>query len=263
MKLARQSLGFVPTMGVLHAGHLSLIRQARKDNQRVAVSIFVNPAQFGPREDFKKYPRALKRDAALCRKAGVDIIFYPDTEDMYPAGYRTYVTVEGLSDCLCGKSRPNHFRGVATVVAKLFNLVQPDRAYFGQKDAQQAVIIRKMVEDLNLAVEVKVMPTVRESDGLTMSSRNVYLSAQERRQALAIPQALQLAQQMIKKGELHSAIIIAAMRKRLNQAALSKVDYIAVVKQDTLEPVKRIERNALIALSAWVGKTRLIDNIVV
>ena len=259
----QKKIGFVPTMGALHQGHLSLIRQACKDNHFVVVSIFVNPTQFGPREDSKKYPRNLKQDTYLCTKAGVDIIFYPDTKEIYPDNYRTYVMVEELSDCLCGKFRPGHFRGVATVVTKLFNIVQPDVAYFGQKDAQQAIIIKRIVEDLNMPLKIKFMPTIREGNGLAMSSRNAYLSPDERRDAAILYQALNLAKGLIREGNRDSLDIIKKMRQLINKKKNAKVQYISIVDLENLKPMPKIEGSVLIALAVWIGKARLIDNIIV
>jgi len=262
IKLEKKSLGFVPTMGAMHEGHISLIRQARKENDSVVVSIFVNPAQFAPREDFKKYPRNLKRDAALCRRAEVDILFCPDAKEMYPAGYKTYITVEGLSDVLCGKFRPGHFKGVATIVAKLFNIVQPDIAYFGQKDGQQAVIIKQLARDLNIPVEIKIMPTVREKDGLAMSSRNFYLNEQERRRAPVLFHSLKLARLLIRQGQRDTAQIIRRMRGLIQKKKNARIDYVAIVDREALKPLKKISGRCLIALAVWIGKTRLIDNVV-
>ena len=257
-----KSIGFVPTMGALHQGHLSLIRQARKENDIVVVSIFVNPAQFSPGEDFRQYPRDLKRDAGLCRQEGVDYIFYPDAGQMYPAGYRTYVTVDKLSDVLCGKSRPGHFKGVATVVTKLFNIVNPDAAYFGQKDAQQAIIIKKMAQDLNIPAKIKIMPTVREKDGLAMSSRNVYLNKLERKEAVVLYRALDLARRIFKKGNRNPSLIIRKMKKLIEEKKTAKVQYIAIVDLENLKPVNIIKNKTLIAMAVWFGRTRLIDNII-
>lgn len=262
-KLQGKSIGFVPTMGALHEGHLSLIRKARKENDLVVVSIFVNPTQFGPREDFKKYPRDLKRDTDLCKKEGVDIIFYPDTAEIYPANYKTYCLVTDLSDVLCGLSRPGHFKGVATVVTKLFNLVQPDIAYFGQKDAQQAIIIKRLVRDLNMSLEIKVMPTVREKVGLALSSRNIYLNEQERKDAIVLSESLALAKGLIKKRLKDADKIIKRMRQFIQKKNTAKIDYISIVDLDNLKPVKKISNKCLIALAVWIGKTRLIDNIVI
>lgn len=259
-KFKGKNIGLVPTMGALHAGHLSLIRQARKENDFTVVSIFVNPTQFGPKEDFKKYPRKLKLDARLCKKEGVDIIFYPDARPMYPQNYKTYVTVKDFSDVLCGKSRPGHFKGVATVVTKLFNIVQPDVAYFGQKDIQQAIIMKKMVCDLNMPVEIKVMPTVRDKEGLALSSRNTYLNKQEKKDALVLFQALNLAKYLIKHGATDTDRIISRTRHLIEKKKTAKIDYISIVNSDNLKPVKKISKNCLIALAAWIGKTRLVDN---
>lgn len=262
-RMRGKTIGFVPTMGALHEGHLSLMRRAHKENDIVVVSIFVNPTQFGPQEDFKKYPRNLKGDAGLCRKEDVDIIFCPDAKDIYSENYKTYVEVCDLSNVLCGKSRPGHFRGVATVVTKLFNIVQPDIAYFGQKDAQQAIIIKRMTEDLNIPVKIKVMPIVREKDGLAMSSRNVYLNAQERRDALVLSQSLALAKNLIQNGLRDPNRIISRLKQFIQKKKSAKIDYIAIVDQDNLKPVRKISGNCLIALAVWIGKTRLIDNTVI
>ncbi len=257
------TIGFVPTMGALHHGHLSLIKACRRENKIVVVSIFVNPTQFGPGEDFKKYPRTLKQDAALCKKEGVDIIFYPASGEMFSGGYKTFVTVEGLSQELCGLFRPGHFRGVATVVAKLFNIVQPDIAYFGQKDVQQASIIRRMARDLSMPIKIKVMPTVREIDGLAMSSRNIYLNPGERKDALVLSRSLLLAKRLVKDGVKDAAEITGKMREMILRVPRAKIDYIAVVDQEHLIPLKKISGRSLIALAVRIGKTRLIDNVVV
>jgi len=258
-----KSIGFVPTMGALHEGHLSLIRKARTDTDWVVVSIFVNPIQFGPREDFKKYPRSLKQDTRLCSKEGVDVIFYPDTKQMYPAGYKTYLTVQELSDCLCGKSRPGHFKGVTTVIMKLFNIVRPDIAYFGQKDAQQAIIIKKMAADLNTPVRIRIMPTIREREGLALSSRNIYLNTEERKEALVLSQSLKLAKRLIRAGRTDAAWIIRNMRRLILEKKKARINYIAIVDAENLKPISRITDRCLIALAVWVGKTRLIDNIII
>lgn len=262
-KLKQKRIGLVPTMGALHEGHLSLIRQARKENDIAIVSIFVNPAQFGPREDFKKYPRDLRRDCRLCKEGGVDILFYPQAKEMYPDNYRTYVTVEGLSDVLCGNFRPGHFKGVATVVIKLFNITNPDTAYFGQKDAQQSVIIKRMTRDLNVPVKIRVMPIVREPGGLAMSSRNVYLTESERKRALVLFRALMKAKNLIKAGLKDTDKIIGSMRQLIKQKQTAEIDYVSIVGLDDLEPVKKISGNCLIALAVKIGKTRLIDNLIV
>jgi len=258
-----QTIGFVPTMGALHIGHLSLIRKARGENDKVVVSIFVNPTQFGPKEDYRRYPRNLKLDSHLCRKEGADVIFYPAVRQMYPVDYKTYVVVQDLSDCLCGKFRPGHFKGVATVVTKLINIVSPDVAYFGQKDAQQAIIIKKMAEDLNLAVKIKIMPTIREKDGLAMSSRNTYLSPSERKDAVVLYQALRLAADLIRQGNRNSLDIIRKMRQLINKRRSAKIQYISIVCPQDLKPVDKIKGEVLIALAVFIGKTRLIDNIIV
>lgn len=262
-KLKNKSVGFVPTMGALHEGHLSLIRRARKENDIVTVSIFVNPAQFGPREDLKKYPRPIKDDLDLCRKEKVDFVFYPAVKDMYPKGWATHVHVEGLSSILCGRSRPGHFRGVATVVTKLFNIVHPDIAYFGQKDAQQAAIIRKMAEDLHFPVKVKIMPIIRNRDGLALSSRNVYLTPRQRQDALVLSESLRLAKDLLRNGTRDSGKVIYAMRDLIRQKKTAKIDYIAVVDLKSLKPVRKVSRGSLIALAVRVGNTRLIDNMIV
>jgi len=261
-RLRGKSIGIVATMGALHEGHLSLIRCARKENDIVAVSVFVNPIQFGPTEDLRKYPRDLKRDVLLCKKEGVDILFSPDIKEMYPDNYKTYVEVEGLSDKLCGKFRPGHFKGVATVVIKLFNIVSPNIAYFGQKDAQQSIIIQKMVKDLNLPVKIKVIPTMREIDGLAMSSRNAYLSPPERKEALVLYLALRLAKKLIKQGNNNSADIIRKMKQLIEAKETAKVEYIKIVNLGDFKPKVMMKGNALIALAVWFGKTRLIDNLI-
>ncbi|MFA5357139.1 MAG: pantoate--beta-alanine ligase [Candidatus Omnitrophota bacterium] len=258
-----RSIGFVPTMGALHEGHLSLVRRSRRDNDITVVSIFVNPIQFGPGEDYARYPRDLKRDAGLCRREGVDMIFYPRADQLYPCGYATYVSVDGLSDILCGKFRPGHFKGVATVVTKLFNIIAPDRAYFGQKDAQQAAIIKKLSEDLNMRVKINVMPTFREKDGLAASSRNAYLNKKEREDARVLYQALTLAKQLVRRGCTDTGSIIAKMKQAIASKRSARVQYIAIVDPGDLKPLNRIKGKALVALGVWIGKTRLIDNAVV
>lgn len=261
LKRRGRTIGFVPTMGALHEGHLSLIRQSRKDNDLTVVSIFVNPAQFGPKEDLKRYPRPFKKDVFLCRKEKVDFIFYPQAGEMYPADFRTSVEVKGLGDVLCGAFRPGHFHGVATVVSKLFNIVGPDIAYFGQKDAQQTAVIRRMAEDLNMPLKIKVMPTVREADGLALSSRNVYLNRQERQDSLVLSKALGLAQELIRYGQRNASVIIARMKALIRTKKSAEIDYIAVVDSQDLKPVKTVKNNCLIALAVRFGKTRLIDNL--
>jgi len=258
-----RSIGFVPTMGALHEGHASLIRRARKENSATIISIFVNPAQFGPSEDFKKYPRPFSKDVKLCRKLGVDFIFAPSPSVMYPKDSRTSVSVSQLGDVLCGAFRPGHFTGVTTVVAKLFNIVQPDRAYFGQKDAQQAVIVRRMAEELNFPVTIQVLPTVRESDGLALSSRNAYLNAAQRRDSLVLFESLRLAKALIKKGVRDSKTVSAAMKALIRTKKGARIDYAAVVDPVNLTPVAKLKGRCLVALAVRFGKTRLIDNIVV
>lgn len=254
-------LGFVPTMGALHEGHLSLVRAARARCDAVAVSIFVNPTQFGPSEDFSKYPRSFEHDSEMLEATGVDLLFAPSVEEMYPKGAVTFVTVEGLSEKLCGRSRPGHFRGVTTVVNKLFNIVHPDLAFFGQKDAAQAVIVRKMVRDLNLPVEIAVCPIVREADGLAMSSRNAYLDAEQRLSATVLHRALMQVQSLAEKGERRAATLIDAAQRVFREEPAVRVDYVEIVDNETLDPVAEVSRGALVAVAAFVGSTRLIDNI--
>lgn len=257
----KKSIGFVPTMGYLHEGHLSLVKKAREDNDFVVVSIFVNPTQFGPNEDFNSYPRDLKRDLDLLEKLNVDYVFVPDVNDMYPKDFSTFVEETKLSKFLCGRSRPGHFRGVCTVVTKLFNIVKPTRAYFGQKDAQQFRILRRMVRDLNLDVEMIEMPIVREKDGLAMSSRNTYLTPEERKEATRLYKSLLKAKEMIESGIKDTEIIKSEMKKILDHPLL-KIDYIEIVDEETLEPVKKVENKVIIALAVYVGKARLIDNMI-
>ncbi len=261
-------LGFVPTLGALHEGHLSLVRAARQTCDVIAASIFVNPTQFGPTEDLAKYPRTFERDRELLERDGVELLFAPSVEEMYPIADKsarptplTWVTVEGLSDKLDGRSRPGHFRGVTTVVAKLFHIVEPDAAFFGQKDAAQVAIIRRMVRDLNLAVEIMVCPIVREADGLAMSSRNAYLTAEQRKQALVLHGALMRVQRLVDAGETNSDRLIAAGREELNQEVAVRLDYFEIVNPDTLDAVENISGGAVVAVAAYVGSTRLIDNL--
>jgi pantoate--beta-alanine ligase len=256
-----QRLGLVPTMGALHEGHLSLVRAARLSCDFVAVSIFVNPIQFGPNEDLTKYPRSFERDREMLEREGVDFIFVPTVEEMYPAGAVTWVTVEELSSKLDGRSRPGHFRGVTTVVAKLFHIVEPDSAFFGQKDAAQVAIIRRMVRNLNFQLEIRVCPIVREPDGLAMSSRNVYLDSDQRREALALHRSLLQVEKLFQAGERNAAKLIAAGRHEFVAMPAVKLDYFEVVNPDTLDPVAEISSRALVAVAAYVGTTRLIDNI--
>ena len=260
-RLARQRVGFVPTMGALHEGHLSLVRAARGATDTVMASIFVNPTQFGPNEDLAKYPRSFERDREWLEREGVDVLFAPAVEEMYPAGAVTWVTVEGLSDKLDGRSRPGHFRGVTTVVAKLFHIVEPDAAFFGQKDAAQVAIVRRMVQDLLLPVEIVVCPIVREADGLAMSSRNAYLDSQQRKQALVLHRSLLRVQQLAEARERDAARLIAAGREELARESSVRLDYFEIVNSETLDPVSDISGGALVAVAAFVGTTRLIDNI--
>lgn len=261
LKPQNKSIGLVPTMGALHEGHLSLVREARKRNDIVVVSIFVNPTQFGHQEDYLKYPRPFKKDKELCQREGVDVIFVPEVKEMYPENYLTYVNVEKLNDRLCGKFRPGHFRGVATVVTKLLNIVQPDRAYFGEKDFQQLQVIKKLAKDLNLPCRIIGCPIIRESDGLAMSSRNIYLSKKERKDSPAINQALRTAGNLINDKKVRSAKrIISAIKKIISAAHPRKIDYIKICDPETFEDMKNIRKPALISLAVWFGKARLIDN---
>jgi len=257
---AGQRIGFVPTMGALHEGHASLIRAARRETDFVVVSIFVNPTQFGPNEDYQRYPRTPQADALLCQREGVDLIFAPTVEEMYPPGYCTWVEVTGLQDVLCGRSRPGHFRGVATVVLKLFHLVQPDIAYFGQKDAQQARIIRQLVRDLNVPVKIRVCPIVREPDGLAMSSRNAYLSPEQRRQATVLYRALCAAKELVEQGERHAERVRQHMVRLIEATPGAVLDYAEIMDPETLQPVREIQQPVLAALAVRIGPARLIDN---
>ncbi len=259
---AAGTVGFVPTMGYLHEGHLVLARRSRAENRFTAVSIFVNPTQFGPKEDFARYPRDTKRDLALLENEGVDWVFMPPVEGMYPARYSTWVDVEKVTEPLEGAIRPGHFRGVATVVAKLFNIVEPDKAYFGQKDAQQVVVIQKMVADLNMNLEVVVVPTVREPDGLAMSSRNVYLNPEERKAGTVLWRALTLAERLHSQGERSADRLRQEMTSLIQKEPLAQIDYVSVADASTLEELERIEGKAVVSLAVKFGKTRLIDNIV-
>jgi len=259
-KSVGKTVGLVPTMGFLHQGHLSLVRESLKRADVTVVSIFVNPIQFGPKEDFKDYPRDIKRDAEILEKEGVDYLFFPGNEEMYPEEYKTYVEVHDLQDKLCGRSRPGHFRGVCTVVLKLFNIIEPDFAYFGQKDAQQAIILNRMAQDLNLKVKVEALPIVREEDGLALSSRNTYLSQEERRAALVLSKSLDEARQMVENGERNAGRVMNRMREMIDQERLARIDYVEIVDAKNLDPVNIIEKEALAALAVFVGKVRLIDN---
>ncbi len=257
------TIGLVPTMGYLHDGHLELMRQARQRCDVVVVSIFVNPKQFGPGEDFEQYPRDMERDAALCRQVGVDAVFAPGVEEMYPpGGSKTYVHVEELTEGLCGTSRPGHFRGVTTVVAKLFNIIQPDVAYFGQKDAQQAIVIQRMAVDLDFPVEIVVVPIVREKDGLAMSSRNVYLSTEQRQAAQVLYRSLAAGQRLVEGGERDAGRVTAVMRDVLASEPLARVDYVEIRDAQSLAPLDTIKGRVLLALAVFIGRTRLIDNMI-
>jgi len=253
-------IGLVPTMGYLHEGHLSLVRESKARSDVTVVSIFVNPIQFGPHEDFAKYPRDLAKDSAYLKAAGVDCLFYPETAEIYPAGYRTFVEIEGLQDRLCGRSRPGHFKGVATVVLKLFDIVSPDCAFFGAKDAQQVLIIRRMATDLDLDVEIVTCPIVREPDGLALSSRNAYLGPAERRAARVLSTSLRWAEKAVGAGERDAARLVAGMRAILDAEPLARVDYVEAVDPETLEPVAELKGDILVALAVFIGSTRLIDN---
>ncbi|NOR52853.1 MAG: pantoate--beta-alanine ligase [Candidatus Aminicenantes bacterium] len=260
MRSQGKTIGFVPTMGYLHEGHLNLIRESLRKTDVTVVSIFVNPAQFGPGEDFAQYPRNLERDSEILKNEGVDCLFVPGPEEMFHKGHNTYVDVYDLKDKLCGRSRPIHFRGVCTVVLKLFNIVGPDVSYFGQKDAQQAIILKRMVEDLNLDVKIDVLPIAREEDGLALSSRNEYLNKEERKAALVLSKGLKEAQMMVEKGEEKSEAIIDRVKEMISQEPLVKMDYVEIVAMDNLDPVVRVEKETLAVLAVFVGKSRLVDN---
>jgi len=255
-------IGLVPTMGFLHEGHLSLVRESVQRADVTVVSIYVNPAQFGPKEDFREYPRDIRRDTEILEAEGVDFVFSPDDEEIYPKGYKTYVEVYDLQDKLCGRSRPGHFRGVCTVVLKLFNVIAPDFAYFGQKDAQQAIILKRMVQDLNLGVKIEVLPIVREEDGLALSSRNTYLDKEERKAARVLSLSLEKAREMVKNGERDSGQIISQMKEMITQEPRAKIDYVEIVDMESLNPVTKIENESLAALAVFIGKVRLIDNMI-
>ncbi len=265
MKAARRqmkgSVGFVPTMGYLHEGHLVLARNSRQDNKHTIVSIFVNPTQFGPKEDFAKYPRDPQRDCAMLEKEGVDVVFMPSGEDMYPTGYNTWVDLTKVTERLEGAIRPGHFRGVATVCNKLFNIVEPHKAYFGQKDAQQVMVIRRMVQDLNMNLEIVVVPTVREPDGLAMSSRNIYLNPEQRKASVVLWRALSLAQELWNKGERRGENLRQAMTALIQKEPLGVIDYVSVADAGTLEELQTIAGPAVVSLAVKFGATRLIDNV--
>lgn len=254
-----KTIGFVPTMGYLHEGHMSLI-DAAGENDKVVVSIFVNPMQFGPMEDLASYPRDLEHDAKLCEEHGVDLIFHPTPEEMYGDQFYSYVDMDVLTKELCGLSRPVHFRGVCTVVTKLFNIVTPDRAYFGQKDAQQLAVIKRMVKDLNMPLTITGCPIIREADGLAKSSRNTYLSIEEREAALVLSRSIFLGKEMVEKGERDCKKILAAMTAEIEKEPLAKIDYVKIVDLDTMQQVEKIDRGILAAIAVYIGKTRLIDN---
>lgn len=258
-----KTIGFVPTMGYLHEGHLTLMRVAKQRTDFVAASIFVNPLQFGVGEDYEDYPRDLSRDSAMAESAGVDVIFAPSVREMYPKGYATFVEVDGITDRLCGKSRPGHFRGVTTVVTKLFNIVQPDIAFFGQKDAQQSLVLQKMVADLNMNLKIEVVPTVREQDGLAMSSRNSYLNPGERQAALVLSRSLAKAKEIIAAGERSIPVIKQEITGMINQEPLARIDYVEILSVPDLAESDIMQGENLIALAVFIGKTRLIDNAIV
>ena len=261
-KMQGQSVGFVPTMGYLHEGHKSLVDCARKENDRVVVSIFVNPMQFGPAEDLADYPRDLEHDAQICESAGADLIFHPEPEEMYAGDFCSFVDMSVLTEGLCGKTRPVHFRGVCTVVTKLFNIVTPDRAYFGQKDGQQLAVIRRMVRDLNMDICIVGCPIVREEDGLAKSSRNTYLSPEERKAALVLSQAVRLGAELA-KTEKDAKKVVLAMKYKIQTEPLARIDYVEAVDALSMQPVKTLEGGCMLAMAVYIGKTRLIDNVLV
>ncbi len=261
-KMQGQSIGFVPTMGYLHEGHKSLIDCARKENDRVVVSIFVNPMQFGPAEDLADYPRDLEHDTQICESAGTDLIFHPEPEEMYDGDFCSFVDMSVLTEGLCGKTRPVHFRGVCTVVTKLFNIVTPDRAYFGQKDGQQLAVIRRMVRDLNMDICMVGCPIVREEDGLAKSSRNTYLSPEERKAALVLSQAVRLGAELA-KTEKDAKKVVLAMKDKIQTEPLARIDYVEAVDALSMQPVKTLEGGCMLAMAVYIGKTRLIDNVLV
>ncbi len=256
------TVGLVPTMGYLHEGHKSLIERAAKENDRVVVSDFVNPTQFGPNEDLESYPRDLEADAKLCESTGADIIFNPEPEEMYADGFVSFINMTGLPNALCGLTRPIHFKGVCTVVGKLFNIVTPDRAYFGQKDAQQLAIIMRMVKDLNFDIEIVGCPIIREADGLAKSSRNIYLTPEERKAAVVLSKAVKLGQDMIADGERDAAKIVGEMKKLISAEPLATIDYVEMVNMDTMQSIEKAEGHVLCAMAVKFGKARLIDNFI-
>ncbi|MHB1313954.1 MAG: pantoate--beta-alanine ligase [Christensenellales bacterium] len=259
-KAQNLTVGFVPTMGYLHPGHISLIKRAKQENDRVAVSIYVNPLQFGPNEDYEKYPRNRTRDLALCKEAGADLVFAPTTAEMCASDTLTFVDIQGLGDHLCGASRPGHFQGVCTIVSKLFHIIMPDKAYFGEKDAQQLAIIKRMVQDLNFDLQIVPCPIVREEDGLAMSSRNAYLSDQERKAAVILSKSLQSAKQLLDSGEKDAQVIRQGIISQIQTEPLAKINYVEIVDAGTLQPVNAVAAPVLVAAAVHFGKTRLIDN---
>lgn len=254
------TVGLVPTMGYLHEGHQSLIKKAVAENDRVVVSVFVNPIQFAPNEDLETYPRDLEADTKLCDSTGADLIFHPTPDEMYPEGFSTHIQMDNLTKELCGKTRPTHFGGVCTVVGKLFNIVQPDKAYFGQKDAQQLAIIKRMVRDLNFDIEIVGCPIIREPDGLAKSSRNTYLNADERKAALILSKSIELGKQLVAGGERNAQTIIKAMTDKINTEPLARIDYVNAVDALNIEPLETLRGEVLVAIAVYIGKTRLIDN---
>lgn len=255
-------VGLVPTMGFLHEGHLSLIKKAVSENDKVVVSVFVNPTQFGPNEDFEAYPRDLNKDAELCEKTGADLIFHPEPEEMYPEGFCSSVNMTGLTDALCGKSRPIHFQGVCTVVGKLFNIIAPDNAYFGEKDAQQLAVIKRMVKDLNFDIKITGCPIIREEDGLAKSSRNTYLNPEERQAALVLSRAVKCGLRLVEDGEKDSAVILNEMKSIIENEPLARIDYVEIVDMNTMKNINKIKGDVLCAMAVYIGKTRLIDNFI-
>lgn len=256
------TVGLVPTMGFLHEGHQSLIAASVKENDRTVVSVFVNPTQFGPNEDFEAYPRDIEKDSALCESTGADLIFNPEPEEMYPEGFCTYTNITGLSDALCGKSRPIHFKGVCTVVSKLFNIVGADKAYFGEKDAQQLAIIRRMVRDMNIPVEIVGCPIIREADGLAKSSRNTYLNQEERKAALILSKAIFAGKDMVENGEKSADKVVSSMTEIIKSEPLAEIDYVEMVDMNTMKNIAAVEGTVLCAIAVKIGKTRLIDNFI-
>lgn len=260
VRVRGKTISFVPTMGYLHDGHFRLLEQGRERGDVLVMSIFVNPSQFGPKEDYARYPRDMRRDLGYARRAGVDVVFAPTKEEMYPEGFQTSITVEEVTKTLCGPFRPGHFQGVATVVAKLFNIVKPHVALFGEKDFQQLVVIRRMVRDLNMGIEIVGVPTVREKDGLAMSSRNKYLNREERKAALCLYRSLMKAKKLVRSGERDSKAILREARRIIKAEPLAKIEYVSLMDQETMKDVKNIGRKALLAMAVRIGRTRLIDN---